>query len=547
MNEKREQMKKGKPRTGKPVSASRKLAQAHRDKARVPKQKHKEQRMAEFADEARNVLNTPKSDAEHIAERVKKPRHKRSKAKSKHKKTAWWAMPLCVSLGAVLLLLTGFLVNEIHGYAQFLGKKHAVNRTTFYPGVSANSMDLSQFTLEQAMQEFKEKDEQVQKSLDITMRLGDKGWQTNAESLGFTSDYEQVLLEAWAVGRYGTLDERYKVIRSLGDENWRRDFRVQEGMDEQLALGKLAGFANTLSTPVINSQVEHFDEINKTFSFSESRIGRIVEPQELLLSIQRASAVGAKSVDIVRHEVQPEDTAMSLSKTYGEVASATTDATGSSANRIANIRLACDRLNGIRLEPGETFSFNKTLGARTAKKGYRPAPAYENGVTTNQLGGGICQVSTTLFNAVAKADLKVTSRVPHSRPSAYIGLGKDAAVNWPNQDFKFRNNTRYPIYIAAGVSKGRKVTVAIFGQKLPNGIRIELESERTAIIPAGDDKITVDPSLAPGEKVVVESPRKGYRATVYRVYLDANGKRIKREELGKSYYAPAGAIIRVGV
>ncbi len=505
------------------------------------KSQPRQARTAEPDDLFLEALDAPLAKpAKPLPEQHKKPRRR------KPVKQAWWATPVALCMLSVLLLLCSFMVAEIRGYAGFLQKKQHVDRATFYPGVSVESVDLSQMTLEQAQAEWAARDQRARDALTLKLVLGERTWDVDAESLGYHSNYEQAITSAWSVGRYGTLEERYQVVNSLTSDDWRRDFPVERGLDENHALQGLTPLANALSVPVVNAAVLDFNEKDRSFTFTDSRPGAEVDPNELLDSIKKAAASGARTVRINRREVPPLDTARTLADTYGQISSASTDAGFSTSNRLANLKLSTAGLNGLRIEPGETFSFNKTLGKRTAKKGYKPAGAYENGITTNQLGGGICQVSTTLFNAVAKADMKIVERAPHSRPSSYVGLGKDAAVNWPNQDFRFTNTSDYPIYITASLSKSKKVQMAVYGKKLPGGVTIQITSEKTAEYPAKADQVTKDPNLLPGERVVVEAARNGYRAVTYRVYLDAKGKQLKKVELCKSYYAPSGAIVRVG-
>ena len=134
----------------------------------------------------------------------------------------------------------------------------------------------------------------------------------------------------------------------------------------------------------------------------------------------------------------------------------------SNENRNTNLRLACQAINGLILNPGETFSFNDTLGQRTTAKGYKPAPAYSGNETVDEVGGGICQVSSTLYYSCLLADLDIVSRINHGFVPTYIDYGMDATVSWGSPDFKFRNNTSYPIKILAEVSNGY-VKVQILG------------------------------------------------------------------------------------
>jgi len=123
-------------------------------------------------------------------------------------------------------------------------------------------------------------------------------------------------------------------------------------------------------------------------------------------------------------------------------------------DRNTNLRLACAALDGLILQPGEEFSYNGTLGERTAEKGYKPAAAYSGLNTVNSIGGGVCQVSSTLYNAVLLADMEIVFRINHGFRSSYIGVGLDATVNWGGPDFQFRNNSHFPVMIKAEVSDG---------------------------------------------------------------------------------------------
>lgn len=134
----------------------------------------------------------------------------------------------------------------------------------------------------------------------------------------------------------------------------------------------------------------------------------------------------------------------------------------SSANRITNLDLACAAINGVVLKPGETFSYNETLGERTEEKGYKGAGAYVGGQSVTSIGGGICQVSSALYYSVLHADLEVVERYNHMYATGYVDLGMDATVSWGSLDFKFRNNTNYPIRIEAESDNGL-VTVKLYG------------------------------------------------------------------------------------
>lgn len=200
--------------------------------------------------------------------------------------------------------------------------------------------------------------------------------------------------------------------------------------------------------------------------------------------------------------------------------------------RSSNIRLAASRINGLVLMPGDSFSFNGHLGQRTPAKGFKEAGVYVNGRHDTDVGGGICQVSTTLYNAVMIAGLKTTARSPHSLPVPYVPLGRDAAVSFPNPDLKFVNDTDAPVALAASVVKG-KIEFAILGEeKLDREVKFETRLLKTW---SHGEKFVDDPSLPPGKTKLVDKGGSGRSVRTWKVIYE-DGKEVKRIDLGISTY-----------
>lgn len=215
----------------------------------------------------------------------------------------------------------------------------------------------------------------------------------------------------------------------------------------------------------------------------------------------------------------------------------------SNKNRSENLAIAAGKIDGTVLMPGEEFSFNQIVGKRTIEEGYKDAKIYQDGKVVDGLAGGICQISSTLYNAVVKANLEVTERRNHSFTTSYIKAGQDATVVYGVIDFKFKNSRTYPIKISASVNSG----IAEF--KI-NGIKEEVEYDislspvTTGSIPYTTQYIP-DPSLAPGQQVVVQGGGNGLKVTTYKdTKLD--GKLVSREVISTDTYRPMNAIIRVG-
>lgn len=211
-------------------------------------------------------------------------------------------------------------------------------------------------------------------------------------------------------------------------------------------------------------------------------------------------------------------------------------------NRNANIKLASSRLNGVILLPGEQLSFNKTVGERTLKQGFMLAGVYKNGKHDTGIGGGICQVSTTLYNASLFGNLKIVRRSNHSMPVAYVPLGRDATVDYGSLDLVIENSYSTPIAVTSEYKPG-VLTFRILGKKEPGeSIKVIQEGAKS-----WDRQVQVihDPKLKPGSKVVIDRGSRGHSIRSYRLVYK-NGVLIKREPLGFSYYGGGDKIVAVG-
>jgi vancomycin resistance protein YoaR len=232
-----------------------------------------------------------------------------------------------------------------------------------------------------------------------------------------------------------------------------------------------------------------------------------------------------------------------LAKVNDVVGTFTTSFNARQANRSSNIKLAASKFDGMVLMPGERISFNGVVGRRTAKAGYREAGIYLNGRTDTGIGGGICQVSTTLYNAALLANLKIVSRTNHSMPVPYVPIGRDAAVDYGSIDLVLENPGPAPVAVESGYASGQ-VTFRILGRKEPGTevqiLRLGAKSWSTG------EKVVPDPSLAAGVRKVVEKGSAGHSIDTVRV-VKKNGTVVKREPLGKSHYRGGQRIVHVGV
>ena len=212
-------------------------------------------------------------------------------------------------------------------------------------------------------------------------------------------------------------------------------------------------------------------------------------------------------------------------------------------NRTTNLILAAQKINGTVLLPGEEFSYNKTVGERTISAGFKEAAVYSNGQVVDGLGGGICQISSTLYDAVIFANLEVTERRNHQFVTSYLPAGKDATVVWGSQDFKFVNTRKYPIRIEATVSGG-VATITIWGVKEDVEYDISIETKKIATI-AYTTQYIQDSSLPIGKEAVQQAGSNGRKVEAYKV-VKLNGKVVSTTLLSKDTYNAMKRIVRVG-
>lgn len=221
----------------------------------------------------------------------------------------------------------------------------------------------------------------------------------------------------------------------------------------------------------------------------------------------------------------------------------TTRYDASNKNRSNNIVLASSKINGTVILPGETFSYNKTVGKRTITSGFKEAGAYAGGKVIQEVGGGICQVSSTLYNAVLYANLEIVDRSNHYFECSYVDAGRDATVSWGTVDFKFRNNRTYPIKIEA-YSKNGVVKISIKGIKEEKEYEVTIQSKITSIIKKTVQYIE-DPTLEIGEEVVEQEGHNGCTSKTYKI-VKYNGTVVSNDVISSDSYHALEKIVRKG-
>ena len=225
------------------------------------------------------------------------------------------------------------------------------------------------------------------------------------------------------------------------------------------------------------------------------------------------------------------------------LATFSTNYQASNVSRTTNLKLASNKINGTVILPNEEFSYNKVVGERTISAGYKMAATYSNGQVVDGLGGGICQISSTLYDAVVMANLNVTTRRNHQFVTSYVPAGKDATVVWGAQDFKFVNSRKYPVRIVATV-EGGVATVQIWGIKEEVEYNISIETKKVATIEYTTQYVQ-DASLPVGQQKVIQAGNNGRKVEAYKV-TKLNGQVVSTTLLSRDTYNAMKRIVHIG-
>lgn len=293
-----------------------------------------------------------------------------------------------------------------------------------------------------------------------------------------------------------------------------------------------------------NGSISGYDASSDSFSFSGEATGIAIDEEKLTADIQQALTAKQfdKAISVSANEVQPEFSVATAKQKYKIIGTYTTNTT-SNSKRNTNIRLAAQALNGTIVGPGQEVSFNDTVGQRTEAKGYQGAAAYNNGEVVQEIGGGVCQVSTTMYNAALKAGMKISMRRSHTFEPSYVTPGMDATVSWGGPDFRFINTSSAAIGIKASYSN-QTVTVSIYGiPVLDDGVTYSLESTKVETFDLPEPQYEEDQTLQPGQEVVKSKGTQGSRWQV-KLVVKKDGQVVSSEVDHTATYKGHNPVIR---
>lgn len=367
-----------------------------------------------------------------------------------------------------------------------------------------------------------------------------------AMDMGIQWSNPEMVEEAVELGTHGNIIQRYKVLKDLAHESM--VFKIELDFDiaaiNQILIEKCTAY----DREAVNYSLWRQDGV---FSLVEGQKGYSLDVEastdtvyDVLVS---AESLEGCNIPLVIVEQEPMGSAEELAQVNDLIGSYTTSFATSNSNRQANLKNGCSFANGVTLYPGEEFSSIEELGPFTAKNGYFPAGTYLNGKVVDGLAGGICQVTTTLYNAVLMAELEVSMRYNHSMAVSYVDPGEDAAIaSSAGKDFKFINNTEYPIYIEGFTTQDKKNTFNIYGVETRDTSRkVEYISEVIEVMKPDVEKIYIDASQPIGY-IEVDGAHTGYKAKLWKV-VQEDGVEVSREQVNSSSYKMVPRSATVGV
>lgn len=423
--------------------------------------------------------------------------------------------------------------------------KDLTDDRTFAAGVTVNGLDVSDMTFSDAQRRLERYCEEELSNLTFSLTYNDEVYEYSVVDLGAVVDVANTLERAFNVGKTA------EGSGVMGDISLSTELWVNINVDREKLADCIDKIADKLDIPAKDATAE-FDKKTHTFTYSDGEPGIVIDREACIDGVERMLASGDfSSFELVSRE-QQQRTVEDMQANTKRISSFKTYTTAN-YNRNVNIDLMCQYVNGYVIMPGDVMSINGLVGERTADKGFLEAGAIIDGKLADEVGGGICQLSGTLYNAALYADMEIVERLPHTWPSDYLTPGLDSTLTMEGnvqKDLKIRNTTEYPMYIAAwlendNLNSANVLRVEIYGQPLPEGMTINLRTEVIETIKPEAAETVYTSSLSSGQRNVVKKERTGYRINAWREYY-FDGKLIDSVPIHSSYYPPIRGKVEVG-
>lgn len=400
-------------------------------------------------------------------------------------------------------------------------------------GIFAGDIDLSGMTYEEASQAVEAYVQSLEETQITLLAAADTPVEVTAGELGVYWANPELVDEAVNVGSKGNVIERYKLLKDLEQENLILPIEISFDLQaiSDILLERCVQYDIKAEDATLVRENGEFRVIGGQTGYAldvETSVDRVSE--RLMKDWDRQPCTIALDVEVEEPRGKAED----LAQVKDVLGTCTTSYGSDSTNRGANVINGCNLINGTLLYPGDEYSAGDGMAPYTQANGYYAAGSYVNGQVVDSLGGGVCQVSTTLYNAVLFAELEVTERYNHSMIVTYVEPSADAAIAEGLKDFKFKNNLDYPVYIE-GISVNGNITFTIYGKETrPSNREVRYESKVLEVINPPADTLYADASKPLGY-VTQSGAHIGYKAQLWKVVLE-DGREVSRTQVNSSSY-----------
>ena len=438
----------------------------------------------------------------------------------------------------------GFVVALALGLLIPAGRAEATDARKIANGVYIGPVDVSGLSITDAEGKVSDYVNELSEE-QITLTVGDdRSMQFTGSDIGLYWSNTSVVEDAYGLGHQGNILTRYKALKDLEHSN--HTYEIVYGYEKEALEEIVARCAETFDQEKIDYTLT---KTESGFVVSDGQSGYIVDQPSSLNQIdsfiQNGLGGSNHTVTLSVKADEPQGSYEELSKVKDVLGTFTTSYKSSGSSRSANVANGCRLINGSTIYPGQEFSVLDTITPFTQDNGYFPAGSYLNGIVVESIGGGICQVSTTLYNAVLLAELEVTERHNHSMIVNYVDPSADAAIaESGGKNFRFVNNTSSPIYIEGYTTSDKHITFTIYGVETRSpGRKVSYQSEVLEKTPASADQFVTDPSSALGS-ISTQSAHLGYKAQLWKI-VSENGE-TTREVVNSSNYKMVPKIVTVG-
>ena len=484
----------------------------------------------------------------------KRPMSKKARERRARKIRRTVIGSLCAVIAVVLLVIGVQSGSRLVDIKQTLDRGDGV----FYPNIFVNDIPLEGKTLDEAAAVVTQQVQSLISSFRITLRTEDgRSWDITGDSLNMKYDIADQLDQLWAIGHTGSSSTRYEQVKALEAEPAMRYTTLTYDLSQVNQI--LNQIKAEVDQPAVSATRVQDDSKWPPFSYTDDIPGQTLDTTGLNERIcAMVDTLESGVVVLSPTPVQATITRAQLEAQIVKLSSyeTTVGKSGEYAEaRAENVRLGTEKFNHLVIKAGESVSFNKVAGKRSnPANGYQQALEIAYGNYVLGTGGGICQVSSTLYNAVVNAGLTVNKRTPHAIPSSYVEKGLDATVSDDRYDFVFTNNTNSDIYIETEFVKVKGYyhsRFTIYGRPDPNGYTYKLVSQVVETIPLPDPTYEKDTTgehvFYDDETAVKSSGREGYVVDVYLVTLDSKGLEISREKKYTDTYKASAPVYWIGV